>query len=575
MKNILSNKYALIITALIIGVIVGWVTNSFTRQPITTSSHQSINTSEVWTCSMHPSVRQSESGKCPICGMDLIPLGDEAGEDIEGVQMSETAMKLANIQTTIVEKGSSTKEIRLTGKVQPDERRIYTQTSHLPGRIEKLSINFTGDYVTKGETIGEIYSPELVTAQRELLEAYQIRESQPRLFEAAKSKLKNWKLMDEQINAVIANGQPLTNFPLHSDFTGVVVTRAVSLGDHVGQGQALFEVVDLAAVWILFDVYETDLAWIKRNDPIAFTIQSLPGEEFNGRISFIDPVINPSTRVATVRVEMTNPGKKLKPEMFVTGTIKSELKTGSSLVLPKSAVLWTGERSIVYVKVTDDSGVSFQLREVTLGPSLGEAYVIKDGINIGDEVVTNGTFTIDAAAQLSGKPSMMNTSTKKPEDKDDQMGTRYESNEQFKKQLANLLGPYLALKDELVKTNAQGASGTIDQFISALQKIDMTLVKGEAHSEWMDLMTTLRETAQQIKSSNEVEIQRKSFSDMSNAYYTAIHEFAVSGLDAYYQFCPMAFNDKGAHWISKEKQISNPYFGDKMLRCGFIKEELK
>ncbi|MEZ4973886.1 MAG: efflux RND transporter periplasmic adaptor subunit [Cyclobacteriaceae bacterium] len=574
-KNIVAKKYLLPMSLLIVGIVVGWVFNSFTHQPITTSSHQSINTSEVWTCSMHPSVRQPEPGKCPICGMDLIPLGDDGGEDIEGVQMSETAMKLANIQTTVVGKGSSAKELRLTGKVQPDERRIYTQTSHLPGRIEKLAINFTGDYVIKGQTIGQIYSPELVTAQRELLEAYQIREAQPKLFEAAKSKLKNWKLMDDQINAVITNGQPLTNFPLHSDFTGVVLSRAVSLGDHVKQGEPLYEVVDLAAVWVLFDVYESDLAWIKRNDLISFTIQSLPGEEFSGRISFIDPVINPSTRVATVRVEMPNRGMKLKPEMFATGTIESKLSVGSELVLPKSAVLWTGERSIVYVKVADDSGISFQLLEVTLGPSLGEAYIIKDGINIGDEVVTNGTFTIDAAAQLSGKPSMMNTSSKKSENESEQMGSRYESSDKFKKQLVELLDPYLALKDELVETNAKGASGAIDKFMSALQKINMTLVKGEAHTEWMSLMSVLQQTAQQIKATNDVEVQRKSFSDMSNAYYTAINEFNVSELNAYYQFCPMAFNDKGAYWISKDKQISNPYFGDKMLRCGLTKEELK
>jgi len=578
MEKIFQNKYAIAIATLVVGIAIGWLVGPSSTSPSEATVHRSEDheVGTVWTCSMHPSVRQPASGKCPICGMDLIALDSEAeGDDPMEVKMSETAMKLANIQTTIVERGISAKEIRLTGKVQPDERRVYTQTSHLPGRIEKLSINFTGDLVKKGQTIGQIYSPELVTAQRELLEAYQIRESQPQLYEAAKSKLKNWKLMDEQINAVIANGQPLTNFPLHSDFTGVVVTKVVSLGDHVSQGQPLFEVVDLAAVWILFDVYEADLTWIKRNDPITFTIQSLPGDEYSGRISFIDPVINPATRVATVRVEMTNPGMKLKPEMFVTGTIRSELQTGSSLVLPKSAVLWTGERSIVYVKVIDDSGVSFQLREVTLGPSLGDAYVIKDGIAVGDEVVTNGTFTIDAAAQLSGKPSMMNRSSKKSVDEADQMGTRYESDEQFKKKLADLLEPYLTLKDELVKTNAKGASSAMDQFISKLQKIDMTLVKGEGQNEWMSFMAVLRQTAQQIKFSNEVETQRKSFSTLSDTYYTVIQQFGISGLNAYYQFCPMAFNNQGAYWISKDSQIQNPYFGNKMMRCGVTKSELK
>lgn len=562
---------------LVIGVLVGWIISPSTSQSTGDSTAHEHNAGEIWTCSMHPSVRQSEPGKCPICGMDLIPLDNEGGDEVSGVQMSEAAMKLANIQTTIVGKGSSSKAIRLTGKVQPDERRIYSQTSHLPGRIEKLSINFTGDYVKKGQVIGEIYSPELVTAQRELLEAYQIRENQPQLFEAAKSKLRNWKLTDDQINAVITNGQPHTNFPLHSDFTGVVLSRAVSLGDHVAQGQPLYEIVDLSSVWVLFDVHESDMASIKRNNPVAFTVQSLPGEEFKKRISFIDPVINPTTRVATARVEMPNPGMKLKPEMFVTGIVSSEHKTGQDIILPRSAVLWTGERSIVYVKVTDASGISFQLREVTLGPSLGEAYAIRDGISMGDEVVTNGAFTIDAAAQLSGKPSMMNTSTPSQTSKDhqDELGNRFDVNEQFKDQLTNLLDPYLAIKDAFVKTNAADAAKAANTFKRSLQQVDMKLVKDDAHISWMQILVPLQKAAQTIAQSTDVEVQRASFSTLSDNYYAAIQQFGVSGLGAYYQFCPMAFDDKGAHWISKEKQISNPYFGDKMLRCGFIKEELK
>lgn len=581
MKNIFQNKYVIIIATLVIGIVIGWLISPSAEQPITTSS-QPIITSNTWTCSMHPSVRQSEPGQCPICGMDLIPLGNEEdGGDPMEVKMSETAMKLANIQTTLVGTGNSLKEVRLNGKVQADERRITTQTSHLPGRIEKLMINFTGEYVQKGQEIAKVYSPELVTAQQELLEANKIKNEQPELLAAAKAKLKNWKLMDSQINQILQAGKPMTEFPLRADFSGIVLSKKISLGDHVVQGQPLYEIVDLSQVWVLFDVYENDLSWIKKNSEVTFTIQSLPGEVFKNKISFIDPLINPETRVATARIEMTNPGLRLKPEMFATAIVKTDLKGGNDIIVPKSAVMWTGERSVVYVKNMTDAGISFRMTEVTLGPSLGDAYVINEGLTAGMEVVTNGTFTIDAAAQLAGKPSMMNPATKEDvetkQHKDDhhQMGSAAEVNDQFKNQVSALLQPYLKVKDALVKTNAKETAAAARGLKHALAGVDISLVKGEMHSQWMKMSEALNSAVSAMSNSTEVEEQRKLFSDFSDNFYTAIQQFNLSGLEAYYQYCPMAFNNTGAHWISQTKEIQNPYFGDKMMRCGITKSELK
>ncbi|MCB0490161.1 MAG: efflux RND transporter periplasmic adaptor subunit [Cyclobacteriaceae bacterium] len=590
-KNIVAKKYLLPMSLLIVGIVVGWVFNSFTHQPITTSSHQSINTSEVWTCSMHPSVRQSEPGKCPICGMDLIPLGneDEGGDPME-VKMSETAIKLANIQTMTVGKGQSVKEVRLNGKVKADERRKSSQAAHIPGRIEQLLLNFTGEFVQKGQTIAQIYSPELVTAQQELFEAYKIKDSQPALYAAAREKLKNWKLSDKLIDVMITSGKIQERFPLQADVSGIVLERRVSVGDYVMRGAPLYDVADLSSVWILFDVYESDLPWVKKGSDISFTVQSLPGETFAKKISFVDPILDPMTRVASARVEMSNPGLTLKPEMFASGIVKSNLKSDKDIIVPKSAVMWTGERSIVYLKTMNDSGISFQLREVTLGPSLGEAYVIKDGLNIGEEVVTNGTFTIDAAAQLAGKPSMMNPQggavmtghnhgDMKPENtttdhSNHNMGAAFEVDNTFRMQLNDLLNPYLTMKDAFVKTNAADAASAATAFAKALQRVDMKLLKGDAHNSWMQILEPLQISAKTISQSNDVEAQRTSFSTLSDNYYNAIQQFGISGLQAYYQYCPMAFNNKGAYWISKDKQISNPYFGDKMMRCGVNKSEL-
>ena len=412
MKNKFKTKSLIFYLSLIaIGGLAGYLISTSAHQHIEPSPNQHIESSEnqIWTCSMHPQIRKTEPGKCPLCGMDLIPLNtDESGSNPMAIQMSPTAMKLANVQTTIVGNQKPEKEIRLNGKVQPDERMVVSQSSHIPGRIEQLQVNFTGEFVQKAQTLATIYSPDLVMAQEELFEASKIKNSQPALYEAAREKLKNWKLTDKQINHLLTSEKKLENFPVTADVSGVVLSKNVNLGDYIQRGQTIYQIADLSKVWVLFDVYESDMTWIDKGDTVEFTVQSLPGEKFSAAVSFIDRVINPKTRVAQARVEMKNKGLKLKPEMFVSGVITSPLETEKeALVVPKSAVMWTGERSVVYVKGESEKGVLFTMREVTLGPALGDSYVIASGLETGEEIATKGTFSIDAAAQLSGKPSMM------------------------------------------------------------------------------------------------------------------------------------------------------------------------
>jgi len=182
----------------------------------------------------------------------------------------------------------------------------------------------------------------------------------------------------------------------------------VATGDHVSEGSVLFDIANLSSVWVLFDVYESDLPFLKVGNTISFTLQALPGTNFSANIQFIDPVIDPVNRVAKVRVEVGNAGGKLKPEMFATGVVKANLNEfKNKLVIPRSAVLWTGKRSIVYVKQPNASEINFKMREIELGPMLGNSYVVERGLTEGEEIVTDGTFSVDAAAQLAGKPSMM------------------------------------------------------------------------------------------------------------------------------------------------------------------------
>lgn len=414
----MKNRYAFPSLLLIAGFFLGWLFFHGNGKTIENQDHltQTVKAT-IWTCAMHPQIRKTEPGKCPICGMDLITVSQSGGDSVmdpSTIHFTQEAVQLANVLTSVVSRQKPVKEIRLYGKVQADERLMQSQVSHIPGRIEKLMVNFTGETVRKGQPLAVIYSPELVNAQQELLEAAKMKDSQPEIFEAAKDKLRQWKLSEEQVNAIVASGAVQNNFEFFSGTSGVVTARKVNNGDYISQGTVLFEVADLSHLWVMFDAYESDLPFLKKGDLIDFTVQALPGNNFKGNILFIDPVIDPYTRVAKVRVEIGNQAGKLKPEMFATGMIKASLDNfRDNLVIPQSAVLWTGKRSIVYVKQPGSNGSMepiFKMREIELGPMLGNSYVVVDGLHEGEEIVTAGAFSVDAAAQLQGIPSMMNPS---------------------------------------------------------------------------------------------------------------------------------------------------------------------
>lgn len=404
--------------ALIAGIFLGWL--FFHSSPVEVSKfdHSSeASVVKIWTCAMHPQIRMDKQGRCPICGMALIPIGHSGSVSVdpESLQMSHEAIQLANVQTTIVLMQNPTKEIRLLGKVLADERLIQNQVAFFSGRIEKLLINFTGEAVRKGQPLALIYSPELITAQQEFLEAVKSRQSQPEIYAAAQEKLLEWKLTNKQIAALESSGSIKSTIEVESTTQGVVTARRVNTGDYVNQGAVLFEVTDLSSVWVNFDAYESDLPFLKKGDSVEFKVQAIPGSTYKGLVNFIDPFLDPVNRVAKVRVEISNSGGLLKPEMFVAGLVRTGVgKFRNKLVIPRSAVLWGGKRSVVYLKQSDKRESLFQVREVELGPSLGESYIVESGLEAGDEVVSQGAFSVDAAAQLEGKPSMMNLKIPNP-----------------------------------------------------------------------------------------------------------------------------------------------------------------
>lgn len=597
MKALEKKTFIIAFATLIAGVLAGWLifggpkSDGQLRDP---GEKSEITGETLWTCSMHPQIRQSEPGDCPICGMDLIPLdeGETEGTDPDAIRMSPTAIQLASISTAIVGKISPIKHVRLNGKVQTDERLVSSQTSHIPGRIEKLMVSFTGEFVNKGQTIAYVYSPELVTAQEELFEAQKMAETQPQLFSAAKEKLKNWKLTEDQIEEILNAGKAQEEFPVQADVSGYVTSKLVNTGDYIQKGETLFEIANLSKVWILFDVYESDISWIKKGDLVEFTIASLPGESFKGKISYLDPLIDPRTRVARARVEYDNGNGKLKPEMFASGLVEARLAgPSSSLVVPKTAVMWTGRRSVVYVKSGSDQGVNFIMREVILGPDLGDSYLVSEGLREGEEIAVNGTFSIDAAAQLAGKPSMINpeggpmtgghnhgteTSQQAEEARPDMEATNSLSlSVQAKKALQPLYSAYLGWKNGLVKDQFGDAQSKASQMRSALDDINMNLFEGNAHHSWMDYQEKLSKGLEHVEHFSDIEQLRKAFQIVSAIMIEMTNNLNPLDETIYVQHCPMADGNQGADWLSKEKEILNPYFGSSMLRCGEVTKEIQ
>ncbi len=593
--------------ALVVGVLGGWLIfggSGNDEQAIKDLSdmsdshdHSGESAEQMWTCSMHPQIMQPEPGDCPICGMDLIPA--EAGADglsADEIKMTENAMALANIQTSVVgqsQMGSGT--LKLSGKIKPNEESNAVQVTYFGGRIENLYVNTTGERVGAGQRLATIYSPELVSAQQELLTAASLKESQPALYKAVRNKLKLWKLSEKQINAIETAGKVQENFPVYATVSGTVTHKMVEEGDYVKQGQPLYKIANLNTVWAEFDAYENQIASLKVGQTIKVTTNAYRNEVFDAKVSFIDPLLNSSTRTVVVRAVLKNKNDLFKPGMFVEGKIEgAQESTSSKITVPATAVMWTGERSVVYVKTNPNEAI-FEMREVLLGNANGDTYTIIEGLQNGDEVVTNGTFTVDAAAQLQGKKSMMNTAGGKTmtgheghlgmqgnnsgdskENADhSEMKERIAVSNKFQGQLKQVFDDYILLKDALVNDDAKNAQQAGKQIIQSLKNVDMKLLSDEkAHNHWMTIQKELNTSANAISSNTDISKQRGHFKHLSAHMISSVQLFGVNE-NIYIQFCPMADNNKGAYWISLEEEVRNPYYGEAMLTCGEVRDTLK
>jgi Cu(I)/Ag(I) efflux system membrane fusion protein len=569
-------KYIIYILILISGLVLGYLffgtgdVKSVKQETEVAEKHEHKGeTSQMWTCSMHPQIMQPEPGDCPICGMELIPADANAdGLGADEFQMTNNAMALANIQTITVGGGGEVENtLTLSGKIQVNEEANAVQVAYFAGRIESLNVSFTGENVNRGKLLATIYSPELVAAQQELLTAAKMKESQPALYNAVRNKLKLWKLSDAQINSIEEAGRVKENFPVFATVSGTVTEKLVQEGDYVEQGQPLFKLANLNSVWAVFDAYENQISGLEEGQKIKVTTNAYPDKELEATISFIDPVLNTASRTLRLRAVLDNKNENLKPGMFVKAKLERSAgqEQESTLSIPKTAVLWTGERSLVYVKTSRDKPV-FEMREIELGATLGETYEVLSGLEAGEEIVAHGTFTVDAAAQLQGKKSMMN------QGKSEEDAAKMQMNlpESFQKDFKPVLAAYFDLKDAFVNTNVEGTKTAASKMLQEVNGLKETNL-GAMETEHLKKIRSMLEA---ISENDDIENQRDHFIVLSENIIAFAANMETLEKPLYIQHCPMVNNNKGADWLSLSEEIRNPYFGEVMMNCGDTQRKL-
>jgi Cu(I)/Ag(I) efflux system membrane fusion protein len=678
---------------------------------------------QTWTCSMHPQIRQPNFGLCPICNMDLIPLeADGYGGGLRELSVSAEASALLDLRVSPVVRAPVEHQIRLFGRIAFDERRVSTITSRVAGRLERLYVDFTGALVGEGDHLAEIYSPDLVVAQRELIESRRamdalpasaspaLRDTRQRLLQAAREKLRLLQFSDERIQAIERLNEPTDIITLDAPQAGVVIEKFANQGDYVETGGQLFRIADLSSVWVNLEAYENDLQWLRYAQDVHFEVAAIPGRPFSGRIVFIDPQIDPERRVARVRVNLVNEDRALKPGMFVRATVRStstadgrvldpslagkwispmhpeiikadpgqcdlcgmdlvpaeefgfvaDLDNGAEpLLVPASAVLQTGLRAIVYVRLPDRDMPTFEGREIVLGSRVGDQFIVASGLEEGEIVVTRGAFKLDSELQIKARPSMMSPDAglaerpahSAPESLTGQWPAvpralhRFMSEptserldtikslilavnpaqlqpdelalwNEFSRRLLNdihvagqilatqpnqaaaqvarsveQVGRFLGLPYQPEPTPAAdpAVAAALRQAAQAYLPLAGALVEsddpaaGQAARGFQETVESfeipaiaeLPELARPVTAAGDLKARRAAFKPLSDRLIALIREHGTDAIgNAYVVHCPMAFGNTGADWLSAAPNVLNPYFGDAMLTCGTVTDNL-
>ncbi|MCP4547722.1 MAG: efflux RND transporter periplasmic adaptor subunit [bacterium] len=548
-----------------------------------------------WTCSMHPQVRQPEFGLCPLCAMDLIPVGEDTGGDLgrRELRLSAHARKLASLETALVERRHVDVELRLPGTVEFDETHVKRITAWVAGRLEEVHVNSTYETVAAGQALVDVYSPGLIAAQEELLQALRAVERTggqgasvlaQRTLAATREKLSLLGLTSEQILTLERTRTTNDRVSIPAPLGGVVLEMNAIEGRFVDRGTPLYTIADLSQVWVQLAAYESDLSLIATGQTVTFESRAWPGEIFAGQVDFIDPVLDEQTRTTRLRVVADNSDGRLKPGMFVHATLLAGVDPTDSddeppLVIPASAPLITGRRAVVYVAHPREEG-RYEGREVVLGARRGDFYEVQSGLFADERVVTRGNFKLDSALQILARPSMMNPPAVQDAARVElialaQSGVRLPISDPSLAELENIYVAYFALQFALSHDDYPGALSAGSQLKAALSLVDPQRFVVESKPVWQLVHRTLVGETGMLADSGDMATARAGFEMISFAVTALARSFgrqADRPLLTY--FCPMAFDYEGASWLQEKEGTENPYYGSQMFKCGSQLETL-
>ncbi len=582
-------------------------------------------------------------GKCPKCGMDLVPTDASAPQTgPREVAFSAEAAELVRVETAVATRQPASAIVILSGKVAEDETRRSVISARFDGRIERLYMDHEGLRVREGDHMADIYAPDLSLSLSTLLNARNGASGYGSFgvddVQDIRVRLRNRGLTDRQIDELIEEGTQRSVFTITSPMSGVVVERMATRGQYVTEGTPLFALADLSRVWVELAAHESDLVLLRFRQRASLSIAALPGERFEGVVGFIDPVMDEASRTVRVRVDVLNPQHRLKPGMLVKAEIDVPLTddgrpagharddgeyvcpmhpletaaepddcpvcdmtmvpaesmdiaestpAGRPLLVPESAVLATGRRSLVYVATKGDDGATrYEAREVTTGTSAGPMRVVLSGLAEGEAVVAAGAFQIDSAMQIQGKFSLMQAggvdSDRDPffgpgnHDGDPQPGwyaavpSSWESrrdNPAF--DIHSTLDSYFDIAAALAADDAVAARVGAERLSSRL-----SLIGAAADADFSTVMQNMTGSASRLAEADGLDRQRRAFRDLSGAVTLLARRYGTGSLTVRSLFCPMAFDDAGAFWLQRDAQVVNPYHGSEMLRCGWEVETI-
>lgn len=368
------------------------------KKQTTVAATTTVNKDVYYTCSMHPQVHEDHPGNCPICGMKLIAVSKKTSSEKAEIHLSPEQIKLGNIQTDTIGQASIGDKMVLTGTLNFNQQKLSSVSARVEGRIEKLYFKNVGDYVHKGEKLYDLYSEQLNNAKQEYINALRQEKTignslinYAALVEGAKSKLLLWGMTNKQISELAQSNMAPTLTSFYSTEDGYITTLDVKEGDYVMEGGTVVQLANLSTLWAEAQVYTTQMSSINKSENVSVQIPDLNNQTINGKIEFVNPEINPDTRIDLVRVTIPNVNNQLHPGMPVY--IIASSKERNSITLPIDAVLTDGSGSSVWVQTKP--GV-YEVRMVQTGINDGNAVEITSGLHTGDVVVTSGAYLINS-----------------------------------------------------------------------------------------------------------------------------------------------------------------------------------